>query len=117
MSTRYVQHVSGQGEKWEVLEETQPQGLSKCWTVRDTEFLVRAKDNPRAWHILPKSEYRLVEPPERWVDVTARCTVEQGAIYHNGKRMFWDNGFRPVLKQGKSINAVDWCFLVERREP
>ena len=55
--TRWVQHISGQGEKWEVLGE-----LDLAWTVW-------SNDQPRTTYTLPWSDYRVCEPPEKWVEV------------------------------------------------
>jgi hypothetical protein len=64
MIQQYVQHISGQGEKWLVYSE-----YTDGWKVLGRTYF------------LPKSEYRLCEPSERWVDVTGECTVnEYGSI-------------------------------------
>lgn len=62
---KYVQHISGQGEKWEVeyLEHDYPH----LWRVKDHQDK-NPYSNSCAW--LPKSEYRLCDPPEEWEDVT-----------------------------------------------
>jgi len=57
----YVQHKSGQGERWEVMDDS---GLG--WVVRNHAF-------PRFF--VPKSEY--VPCPE-WQDITARIEVQDG---------------------------------------
>lgn len=57
MVTRYVQHISGQGEKWEVKKED-----GYTWCVNNNRLLCH----------VPKSEYRLCEPPEEWEDVTMK---------------------------------------------
>lgn len=60
---QYVQHISGQGEKWEVYNENGE--VYMCESARSTQGVY-----------LPKSEYRLCDPPEVWRDVTSECRVE-----------------------------------------
>lgn len=108
--TIWVQHLSGQGEKWEVTD----MGYYS-WAT---------KPNP-AMHnyYLPKSEYVECEPPERWVDVTADCTVsEEGALVHAGQTKL-AFGIFPQEK-GYRLRKIDcdtankkWAFIVERKEP
>jgi|CXWL01.1.fsa_nt_gi hypothetical protein len=76
--TQYVQHISGQGEKWEVSASDQ---LGKCneWEVLD-------KQHAQLCHYLPKSEYRLCPAPEVWVDVTETCEIGD---YSNNIGAFW----------------------------
>lgn len=118
---RYVQHISRQGEKWEVFDE-----------------------QPRHWRAtfdglnmtLPKSEYVLCEPPETWVDVTSECVsypwnwpekenddttfylvkdrelVREKSGYRLRKvKVEWFNGV--TLGEAKP----GWAFIVERKEP
>jgi hypothetical protein len=54
---RYVQHISGQGQKWEVVCE------------RSDEWAVWMQDK-KDMHYIPLSEYRLCDTPEVWEDVT-----------------------------------------------
>lgn len=61
----YVQHISGQGQKWEV--------DSVCGTG---EYRVYAKDKTVTnYHYLPPSEFIPCDPPEEWEDVTAQCEI------------------------------------------
>ena len=64
---RWVCHISGQGEKWEVVCD----GLSES-----DEWRTIAPGRESYW-ILPKSEYRLCEPPEVWTEVPIEF-IEQG---------------------------------------
>ena len=57
-SKQWVQHVSGMGEKWEVKDD------------EDKSWWVTTLGQRHIAYRLPKSEYRLCEPPERWEDVT-----------------------------------------------
>lgn len=64
-STQWVQHISGQGEKWKVDSE---------WSAdKGTFWLVDVGLGQSA--SLPKSEYVLCTPPERWEDVTGECSI------------------------------------------
>jgi len=75
---QWVQHASRQGQKWEVVG-----GDSYVWTVRFHE-----KPQPYYLH-LPKAEFYPCPPPEKWVDVTAECDVNEcNGITHNGEDTF-----------------------------
>jgi hypothetical protein len=67
--SRWVQHQSGQGEKWKVLDEEENE---HC-------FLAESPIASLYYWALPKSEYRLCEPPERWIDVKPEniCELKQ----------------------------------------
>jgi hypothetical protein len=65
MIKQYVQHISGQGEKWEL------DGKGIIVNEIDT-WAVKKKDNSKLHHYLPKSEYRLCEPPgPKWEPIDA----------------------------------------------
>lgn len=122
--TKYVRHISGQGEKWEVLA-----GLDRgrASHIEDDEWGVyRSVDHRKGYLIFPKSEYRLVDPPEVWVDVTAECVfqlgdgMERAGVRHCGPgnavlQMY--PGY--ILRKVKLNKGFDdhWAFLVERRQP
>lgn len=55
--TKWVEHISGQGKKWEVYEEH-----FNAWGI----FLLKPGVTD---YRLPKSEYRLCDPPEQWEKV------------------------------------------------
>lgn len=116
--SQWVQHISGQGEKWQVHNETFPA------TTRE-EWCVRAKLG--GLHYLPKSEYVPVpvEPEKVWRNVTSECEfaergnhlilpchVVPGAKtytklpdgYRLRKVKGWPNGESPKV----------WFFIVER---
>lgn len=64
---QYVQHISGKGEKWELSQDL----------PYTNEYQVHTKNRVGVmFHYLPRSEYRLCEPPEEWEDVTEQCTVD-----------------------------------------
>jgi hypothetical protein len=112
--TRWVQHVSGQGEKWEALPRQCSKGI---------DWHVKSKDGSD-FHFLPKSEYILCEPPVVWEDVTAECQVQDyvisgmtfWSIIHNAKTGVFlnvlakENGYR--VSKGRYGN-----FIIEQRKP
>lgn len=117
--SKYVQHKSGQGEKWAVSE-----GGVTCWFVRDAYGY-------RNSFSLPKSEFIEVPAPEVWTDVTAECECDrlQDDITHLEKVILKQNGYR--LRKVRlytanpglgSINGVPCigkerhAFIVEKRE-
>lgn len=67
---KYVQHISGQGAKWPVIEET------------GVRFIVKSPSSEYMDDMqLPKSEYQLCAPPEPvkvWKDVTGECGIQNG---------------------------------------
>lgn len=107
----YVQHISGQGERWEVLSD-QTHG----WRVRVQGEL---GINSVTW--FPKSEYRLCDLPEEWEDVTGECGEDEtgflglpvSLITHENGHLMKDRGFR--------VRKIDYlhngpCFIVERKK-
>ncbi len=85
---QWVQHISGQGEKWEV-----------CEAGVDMQRWQTAYQNGRLTMYLPKSEYCLCEPPEMWKDVTEECAVT-------------DDKWPPHSEYGQAI-AKHSCVLYE----
>lgn len=112
MDKQYVCHISGQGEKWEVIAE------------RDNEFEVSAKTRVTLGsHYLPKSEYRLCPAPEVWKDVTEECKVKHGELYHKDERVCWSHGYRLIKVQlawpekmpPHFAGDYQWAFIVEKK--
>jgi hypothetical protein len=116
-STRWVQHISGQGEKWSVLSEQKA-----SWTV--------LSPLSGADYCFPKSEYRLCAPPERWVDVTDQCEItDSGIVYRNhtdGAQTYpiTTAGYRfnkvqvhrdPVMTPDGLLSGKSWAFTVEQK--
>lgn len=118
---QWVQHISGQGEKWLVVYGGDPID----WMV-----LCKATDGERN-RALPKSEYRLCEPPEVWRDVSEGVTEKDT---QNVCWWYWEHekedvlavhiskGYRlrkvQALIDGKSGEVVkQWAFIVEQKEP
>ena len=102
--TRYVQHKSGIGEKWEVRNEC---AITWDCTGADTYALY-----------LPKSEYVEVPAPDRWVDVTAECEVQANGVftdglYHRGQSLTYRDYRLRKVQHGQ----FGWAFIVERKEP
>jgi len=81
MDKQWVQHISGQGEKWEVAKEY------------EEEWAVQKKVVQPSFLYFPKSEFRLTNPPEQWVDVTNQCAILTGSdgcqsVEHDGGTRF-----------------------------
>ena len=110
---KWVQHISGQGEKWEVV------------TDGATQWCVNATTSGNAYHHLPKSEYRLCDPPEQYVDITAECkfTVDADAvthIVHDGKTVFvtaWNGaGYRLKKVDARQRPFIPPVFFVVEKK-
>lgn len=70
--SQWVQHISGQGEKWEVVHT----GMKSTeWAVNDKRGIGK--------HYLPTSEYILCDPPEEW----EVCTGDMIKIIHEQSRL------------------------------
>lgn len=105
--TQWVQHISGQGEKWEVSLE-----LERMW---------RCDPGPKQdWVYLPKSEYVECSPPETWIECTREAvricnvsatqlvrvaygaqTAEYCGILNGGYRWAWQ-GDALIIERKKS---------------
>jgi hypothetical protein len=114
---RYVKHKSGQGDKYEVHEVQDKRQGSSDWHV----YSLDCRDH----HYLPKSEYVLVEPVKRWIDVTRECEVcdvnlgSSYVILHKGKEVNRRNGYRIV--RGAKLPAylgdtMPYYFRVEQEQ-
>ena len=121
--SQWVQHISGQGEKWEVARQH-----SGCWKVVPKN---------QAEEFLSLSEYILCTPPEVWEDVTSDCYVDEhsGQIFHKrsptqsygiivyssqvGTKMVQGYRKRKVnMGYGYGRPGYDnqWAFIVERKK-
>ena len=120
---KYVQYKNDpNGTKWEVLDES-----PHLWMVAHLNFRIN----------LPKSDYILCPPPERWTDVTELCRVDNAAsscdrgrlsILHRGLNEVSStdifhpaqvHNYRVTKRQLPPKEAVDpgqWAFIVEKRE-
>lgn len=121
----WVQHISGQGEKWEVAA----QGKSTEWAVDDK--------GGTGYHYLPRSEYVPCDPPGEWEDVTGECSWEKHPcdydekwrsewyVKHGGARVEGDSKryrLRKVKVEwfwGVTLGEAKagWAFIVERMKP
>lgn len=96
---RYVQHKSGEGEKWEVTAE-----YASCWS---------SVQNQSQAYFLPKSEYILADPPEEYEDITEHCTVHPtGRLFVSGR--FLDVGEERLRKIDGLHHGP--AFIVERKK-
>ena len=125
--TQYVQHISGQGEKWKVRARELHYCSKVAWQVECS-----TDEGPL---YLPKSEYRLCDPPERWVDVTGKCDFRhestdfkgylehvESALHRNVACTLESRGYRlrkvEHTWQDSYGNTVTrkTAFIVEKRE-
>lgn len=104
--SRWVQHISGQGEKWEVRDGYNP--LSSNWSVYGKHSAER--------HYLPKSEYRECPPPRR------RVTGEM-QVSHTGTLIHKDGGTRASfhgtvwkLLRKEDLADGEVCLVIEEGE-
>lgn len=106
-SKQWVQHISGQGEKWLVVYGGDPID----WMV-----LCKATDGERN-RALPKSEYRLCEPPEVWRDVTEECVVICGVVLsHQGADVNAADGYRlRKVHLWTQDDGRQWAFIIEQK--
>lgn len=104
-----MQHISGQGDKWEVV-------------VKRTEYaeywVVKAAGGATALHI-PCDEYRVCDPPEQWEDVTNECYAE--SVTNDRVRIMLHG--ENILRQAQEvrIRKIDGmhngpAFIVERKK-
>lgn len=125
---QWVQHISGQGEKWEVVD-ARPPGLQNDFRPMEPhEWIVRARVGSdqyvNRWFALPKSEYRLCDPPEVWRDITEQC-VPTWDQFMCGPNSIWN--ISVVMPSGNytyRLRKVDlrehtavpnWAFVVEQK--
>ena len=110
--SQYVQHISGRGQRWKVRSEELHYCVTTCWQVENGD------EGPA---YLPKSEYRLCDPPERWVDVTTDCDIGVSTLlYCKGQLVCQSGGYRlrkVELSQQPVGLTPQWVFLVEHQEP
>ena len=92
--SRWVQHISGLGAKWEVSDLLRPLWMRDGIVVSENEWLVLHASSKAPVHLLPKSEYVLCDPPEQWENVTEQCedritnyAVGESSVLHEGKRI------------------------------
>ena len=124
--SKWVQHKSGQGDKWKRIDtERNQDSKSDGWIVESKERLGHL--------ILPRSEYHECPAPERWIDVTGHCnsfTKGEGkaiCIAHSGQDVLSRPDlyrFRKVqlnfpaeekAAEGKPARS-GWAFVIEQRE-
>ena len=113
IKTKWVQHISGQGEKYPVYVGAD----EYTWTIQKEDH----------WLHIPKSEYRLCDPPERWVDVTEECKVSPLAgseLSHGDMKIYLPMGYRlrkveayfTEQDRTRGITTAQHAFIVERRK-
>jgi hypothetical protein len=110
VGTQYVQHRSGQGEKWQAMSS-----FPTYWKVEDKQ--------DHETYLLPKSEYVLCDPPELWLDVTAECESianQQQVFKGNAHVAAVYKGYRfqkvPLYTNTNILWELQWAFIVEQRK-
>lgn len=98
--TRWVQHISGQGEKYEV------ERCYEYWEVSD--------NRQDSWYLrLPLKEYILCDPPEEWEDVTSQVYTHESVL---GLMKTLNHRLRRVrCAKATGFDNPDWAFIVERK--
>lgn len=97
---KWVQHISGQGEKWGVIP-----------SLLETRWIVDGKDGYH--NHLPKSEYILCDPPEEWEDVTSQVHTQESVL---GLMKTLNHRLRRVrCAKATGFDNPDWAFIVERK--
>ncbi len=117
MSKQYVQHMSGQGPKYLILEG-RPTWMRDACIVSCSEWAVQG---PISQHLLPKSDYHVCDPPEVWEDVTGECSISSWCGGHpqliHDNRPVPGNGYRVRKVQAKeALLPNSWAFIVERKK-
>lgn len=105
MST-WVQHRSGQGDKWKV--ETKNDHF---WEVSD--------NNQDHWFLrLPLKEYVECSPTEEWEDVTEQTAIFVDDCHHI--RFYCDGGDPLMCPKRYHLSKVQigdkWAFIIEKRK-
>lgn len=102
--SQWVQHISGNGEKWEVEK------------IGEGNFTWRVKNhhNDFLFCYLPKSEYCLVPGPEVWRDVTSDCTILANRLKFDLPNQATD--FENYRLRKIQYGAFCWAFIVEKKE-
>ncbi len=110
VAKQYVCHISGQGEKFEVVG-----GLY------ESAYVVQSA---RGTYTLPKSEYIICDPPEVWTDITGECRVEREpfhcTIMHGNQKLLPGDAYR-LRKVSVNLKAqlnepTQSAFIVERKK-
>ena len=123
MSTRWVQHISGVGEKWKLHDTTGYNGQPRVdWCVHREGY---------GTLFLPKSEFVEVPAPEVWRDVSADCALFGDAVSHGilhqrlsryQSTQWGEEGYRlrkvQVNRVGPGVPhgcQKQWAFLIEQK--
>ena len=119
MDKQWVQHISGQGEKWEVAKEY------------EEEWAVQKKVVQPSFLYFPKSEFRLTNPPEQWINVTMDCdldaighiivgntghTVQYLTSYRLKKYSFTPSELETYIRHSYHGDRISF-FIVEKKVP
>jgi hypothetical protein len=109
MSERYVQHKSGQGEKWKVYQ-------GDLDRFKDLYFC----EKDMISYALPKSEYIECAAPEVWTE----CTREVVTVNQNGRSInqlndsgLWHAGVTAIANPRYRWSWRGDALIIERKQP
>lgn len=114
MKQQYVQHMSGQGEKW-ALDSPYESSPEVVYVLKKSGHAL----------CLPKSEYTCCAPPDEWEDVTDECGVSQWCGGHpqlvHADQPISDEGYRVskvrlMQPDGPDAGQMKWAVIVERKK-
>lgn len=105
--SRWVQHISGQGEKWEVRDGYNP--LNSDWSVYGKNRADR--------HYLPKSEYLECQPPRRRVTGEMKVSASGGTLIdrRGWQRTAFQGVFWKLLRK-EDLADGEVCLVMEEGE-
>jgi hypothetical protein len=125
---KWVQHISGQGQKWKVDHECR-----RNWKVAAKE-VEQTYTEGDACSFLPKSEYVPCDPPTVWTDVTQTCSFQDGELLdhseeggHGWTVSTCEDTVRKDLYRLRKVKLwhydvighmyhEQWAFIVEHKE-
>lgn len=113
---QYVQHISGQGEKWKLRDcKYNENNNNKTWVI-DAEFNISSNCME-----LPRSEYKICTPPEEWEDVTNDCEFNDDLHHLVCEKSRAVAGQYVGIVPHYRFRKIDGCyrgscFIVEKRK-
>jgi len=112
--SRWVQHISGQGAKYELTDSMWNRADNSSWETRNNT------SNNLSWFHLPRSEYRECPPPPR--RVTEKCVVGRKAGEAHLKLTTTDTkiaawlptGYRFEMLRKEELADGEICLVIEK---
>lgn len=102
--SRWVQHISGQGEKWEVDESTHH--MTNEWPVKKC-------NGSTTLYYLPKCEYRECPPPRRRVTGEMEVSHAGTLIHKEGGTRASFHGTAWKLLRKEDLADGEVCLVIE----